>query len=193
VNISVLQFRRPDFVEIVRRVLTETGLEPGRLELEVTESIAMENAQWSQQALGELNAMGVRITIDDFGTGHSSLAYLTAFPVRTLKIDRAFINEVTTDADAAAIAVTIIGLTRTLGLSVIAEGVETEEQLAFLRDHGCDEFQGFLLGRPGCAAGVEELAERWTNEQAGKPGTHTNGSAKSGGTLLHAVRQESTA
>jgi EAL domain-containing protein (putative c-di-GMP-specific phosphodiesterase class I) len=162
VNISVLQFLQPGFVETVRRILTETGLEPGRLELEVTESIAMEDAQWSQQVLGALNAMGIRITIDDFGTGHSSLAYLKAFPIKTVKIDRTFVNDVTTGADAAAIAVTIIGLARTLGLSVIAEGVETEEQLAFLREHGCDEFQGFFLGRPGCAAGVEELAERWT-------------------------------
>jgi diguanylate cyclase (GGDEF)-like protein/PAS domain S-box-containing protein len=190
VNISVLQFIQPDFVETVRRVLTETGLEPGRLELEVTESIAMEDAQWSQQVLGALNAMGIRITIDDFGTGHSSLAYLKAFPIKTIKIDRTFVNDVTTDADAAAIAITIIGLARTLGLSVIAEGVETEEQLAFLREHRCDEFQGFFFARPGCAAGVEELAERWTNEHADKPGIHANGSAKGGITVLQAVRRE---
>jgi EAL domain-containing protein (putative c-di-GMP-specific phosphodiesterase class I) len=119
------------------------------------------------------------------------LAYLKAFPITTLKIDRTFIRDVTTDADDAAIAVTIIGLARTLGLGVIAEGVETEEQLAFLRDHGCDEFQGFFLGRPGCAAGVEELAEHWASEHADKPGTHTNGSANSGSAVLQTARNES--
>jgi diguanylate cyclase (GGDEF)-like protein/PAS domain S-box-containing protein len=191
VNVSVLQFRRPDFVETVRRILAETGLEPSRLELEITESIAMEDAKWSQQSLGALNAMGIRITIDDFGTGHSSLAYLKAFPIRTLKIDRTFIRDVTTDADDDAIAITIIGLAHTLGFSAIAEGVETEEQMAFLREHRCDEFQGFLFARPGPAAVVEELVERWTSEWADKPGAHTNGSANSGSAVLQTARNES--
>jgi EAL domain-containing protein (putative c-di-GMP-specific phosphodiesterase class I) len=152
VNLSPRQFLRHDLVDEVRRVLAETGLEPGRLELEITESLAMRDAAASEAALRELKALGVRVSIDDFGTGYSSLEYLRRFPIDTLKIDRAFLADVDGDDDGgAAIASAIIAMGHRLGLRVIAEGVERPAQLRFLREQRCDAAQGFLLARPAPA------------------------------------------
>ncbi len=150
VNVSAVQFRRGDLVAGVKRVLEETGLEGRYLELELTESLLMDK-EVVGDALTGLRALGVRITIDDFGTGYSSLSYLKRLPIDKLKIDRSFIDDLGVDADDRAIAIAIINLARTLKLTALAEGVERQEQLDFLRVHGCDEFQGYLAGNPVAA------------------------------------------
>jgi diguanylate cyclase (GGDEF)-like protein len=147
VNVSAAQFHRGDLVASVKRVLEETGLEGRYLELELTESLLMDKDSVGS-ALAGLRAHGVRITIDDFGTGYSSLAYLKRYPIDKLKIDRSFIDDLGTDADERAIAIAIINLAKTMKLTALAEGVERQEQLDFLRAHGCDEFQGYLAGNP---------------------------------------------
>ena len=143
----------------VARTLQETGLEPRYLDLELTESIVLHYASSTLQTLEQLSAMGIRISIDDFGTGYSSLRYLHQFPISTLKIDRSFVHEIDANADGAAIAKAIIDLGHSLKLNVIAEGVETEEQLAFLKKHQCDEMQGFLFGLPAPAGKTTKLLE----------------------------------
>jgi len=152
VNVSARQFRHADLVDTVARVLRETGLDPGHLELELTESLMMENAAQAVEKLKILKGMGVGLSIDDFGTGYSSLSYLKRFPIDTLKIDRAFIRDIVTDQDDAAITRAVIALAHNLNLTVIAEGVETEAQLLFLSEHGCDEMQGYYFSRPVPAA-----------------------------------------
>ena len=147
VNVSAVQFHRGSLVADVKRVLEETGLEGRYLELELTESLLMDK-DIVGSALAGLRALGVRITIDDFGTGYSSLSYLKRYPIDKLKIDRSFIDDLGTDADDRAIAIAIINLAKTLKLAALAEGVERQEQLDFLRAHGCDEFQGYLAGTP---------------------------------------------
>jgi diguanylate cyclase (GGDEF)-like protein/PAS domain S-box-containing protein len=147
VNVSAVQFRRGDLVAEVKRVLEETGLEGRYLELELTESLLMDK-EVVGEALTGLRALGVRITIDDFGTGYSSLSYLKRLPIDKLKIDRSFIDDLGADADDRAIAIAIVNLAKTLKLTALAEGVERQEQLDFLRAHGCDEFQGYLAGKP---------------------------------------------
>ncbi len=148
VNVSAVQFRQENFREIVRRALHDTGLEPQYLELELTESLLLSSADLTFPHLQELNAMGVRLAIDDFGTGYSSLSYLRQFPVHKLKIDRSFIKAVAVSPDDAAITAAIISLSKSLNLKVIAEGVEDEAQMSFLRDHQCDEIQGYYFSRP---------------------------------------------
>ena len=147
VNVSAVQFHRGDLVADVKRVLEETGLEGCYLDLELTESLLMEQ-EVVGDALTGLRALGVKITIDDFGTGYSSLGYLKRYPIDKLKIDRSFIDDLGTDADERAIAIAIINLAKTLKLTALAEGVERQEQLEFLAAHGCDEFQGYLAGAP---------------------------------------------
>jgi diguanylate cyclase (GGDEF)-like protein/PAS domain S-box-containing protein len=147
VNVSAAQFQRGDLVAEVKRVLEETGLEGRYLELELTESLLMDQ-EVVGEALAGLRALGVKITIDDFGTGYSSLSYLQRLPIDKLKIDRSFIDDLGIDADDRAIAIAIINLAKTLKLTALAEGVERQEQLDFLRAHGCDEFQGYLAGNP---------------------------------------------
>jgi EAL domain-containing protein (putative c-di-GMP-specific phosphodiesterase class I) len=146
VNLSARQLNDPNLVATVTRILGETGLEPFDLELEITEGM-VENAEQALKILHGLSAMGVTLAIDDFGMGYSSLAHLKRFPLDTLKIDRTFVRDVTTDTDDAAIAKAIIAMAHSLKLKVIAEGVETTEQLAFLKDEACDEFQGFLFSQ----------------------------------------------
>jgi diguanylate cyclase (GGDEF)-like protein len=147
VNLSGRQLNDPGLVSTVGRVLEETGLDPASLELEITEGM-IENADEAVKILHGLSAMGVKLAIDDFGTGYSSLSYLKSFPINTLKIDQTFVRDVTTDADDAAIAKAIIAMAHSLKLKVIAEGVETREQLDFLSSEACDEIQGFLFSRP---------------------------------------------
>ncbi|MEM5786895.1 MAG: EAL domain-containing protein, partial [Syntrophobacteraceae bacterium] len=147
VNISSLQFRRDSLVKSVQKALEISGLDPPYLELELTESSIMKNMEESSRILSELKEMGLRVAIDDFGTGYSSLAYLKRFPLDVLKIDRSFLRDVPADQDNAAISTAIIAMAHSLNLKVVAEGVETEEQMAFLKDQGCDEAQGFLFSK----------------------------------------------
>ncbi|GIZ52002.1 putative bifunctional diguanylate cyclase/phosphodiesterase [Noviherbaspirillum aridicola] len=152
VNVSAVQFRDHHFLDLVARVLHETGLPPQFLELEVTESVTMHDLERTVTLLEALKAMGVGLSIDDFGTGYSSLSYLKRFPIDTLKIDRSFVHDVTVDADSAAITRAIISMARSMNHKVIAEGVETEEQFAFLRAEGCDQVQGYYVSGPLPAA-----------------------------------------
>ena len=148
VNVSARQMRQPDFIEMVDTILSATGCPPRALEIEVTESLLLEDAEAAIRLLGQLASRGVRVAIDDFGTGYSSLSYLRRMPVQTLKIDRSFISELGQDANVAAIARTVIVLARSLNLDVLAEGVETAEQAAWLQREGCDWAQGWHYGRP---------------------------------------------
>ncbi|MES9942177.1 MAG: EAL domain-containing protein [Candidatus Thiodiazotropha sp. 6PLUC2] len=148
VNLSTRQFRDASLVEMVGSVLQETGINPADLELEITESMIMENVDAAIAIMDELNRLGVRFSIDDFGTGYSSLSYLKRFPISTLKIDRTFIHDIVHDQNDSIISTAIISLGHNMGMRVIAEGVEDEEQAGILRQSGCDEAQGFLYGRP---------------------------------------------
>jgi len=148
VNLSVRQLREPDLLAMVRGVLESTRLPPELLELEITEGTLMHDVRYVSGLLVELRRLGVRIAIDDFGTGYSSLAYLRSLPVDTLKIDRSFVCDVTTNRGSASIAAAIIAMSKSLRLHAVAEGVETEEQFQFLAEHECQEAQGFLISRP---------------------------------------------
>ena len=148
VNVSLRQFQRDDFLQTVSSVLQQTGLAAAALELEVTESSVMHNAERLIDMLSNIRALGVHISVDDFGTGYSSLSYLKRFPVDRLKIDRSFVQDILVDKDSEAIVRTIIALGHNLGLKLVAEGVESAEQVAYLLANGCDELQGFYYGRP---------------------------------------------
>ncbi|MGH8808872.1 MAG: EAL domain-containing protein, partial [Noviherbaspirillum sp.] len=139
---------KKNFAATVEQALADTGLAPSLLELEITESTLMENAQDTLEALHRLHSLGVRLSIDDFGTGYSSLSYLKRFPVDIIKIDRSFVRDVPHDADDAAIVTGIIALAHSLRLDVVAEGVETEAQLQFLKGQSCDLMQGYSLSPP---------------------------------------------
>ena len=162
VNVSPLQFRRPEFVDQVERILAETGFDPKRLELELTESVLLGNVDSAEQAMLRLKATGVRIALDDFGTGYSSLQYLRRYPFDKLKIDRSFVHSIEKAADAAAIVHAVVGLGRGLGMKVTAEGVETADQHLFLRAAGVHFMQGF---RFGASMKAEEITAR-----LGRPG-----------------------
>src|SRR5439155_14217132 len=142
VNISAPQLQQPGFVDMITNALREHNLPPSALKLEITESVAVQNIDLTMQVLRDIRRQGVGIAIDDFGTGQSSLMYLKQFPIDTIKIDKAFVRDVSADASAAAIVSYIINLAHTLRLQVVAEGVETEEQFAFLKEHSCDRVQG---------------------------------------------------
>ncbi len=148
VNLSALQFRRAGLVETVAGALERSGLPPHLLELELTESVLLQDVENTLDTVRRLKALGVRLSVDDFGTGYSSLSYLKRFAVDRLKIDRSFVRDVTTDPDDAAIVRAVIQLARSLRLGIVAEGVETEAQLAFLREEGCQAVQGYLFSRP---------------------------------------------
>jgi EAL domain-containing protein (putative c-di-GMP-specific phosphodiesterase class I) len=148
VNVSAVQFRQESFGEVIRKVLRETGLAPQYLELELTESLLLGNADVTLSVLKELKSMGVTLAIDDFGTGYSSFSYLKKFPVSKLKIDRSFVRDVAANPDDAAITAAIISMAKSLYLKVIAEGVEDEAQMSFLRAHQCDEIQGYYFSKP---------------------------------------------
>jgi diguanylate cyclase (GGDEF)-like protein/PAS domain S-box-containing protein len=156
VNVSAVQFRQDGFTRQIREVLAETGLSPEYLELEVTESLLLSNADVKCSVLSELMQMGVKLAIDDFGTGYSSLNYLKHFKANRLKIDRSFIRDLSANSDDAAIIVAIIGMAKALNLKVVAEGVENDLQVSFLREHGCDEIQGYYFSKPLSA---EKIAE----------------------------------
>ncbi|MEH6355643.1 MAG: EAL domain-containing protein [Marinobacter sp.] len=148
VNLSARQFRQKDLVAMTRQILDETGMRPADLELEITESALIYDVESAIVTMVQMNDLGVGISLDDFGTGYSSLSYLKRFPIDMLKIDKSFIDEVTTDPGSEVIVKTIIVMAHSLGLKVIAEGVETTEQLTMLREYGCDQAQGYLIARP---------------------------------------------
>lgn len=159
VNVSGIQFQDPGFSDRVVKTLEATQLGPGALDLEFTESVLLRSSEELRGSLVQLFDQGVRFSLDDFGTGYSSLRYLRAFPVQKLKIAGEFVRDVTSNPEAASIVEAVIGLGHMLGLKVVAEEVETEEQLEFLRDHACDAAQGYLFGRPEAAS---EFAKRLT-------------------------------
>jgi len=164
VNLSVCQLQQPDLVQRVREILEDTGLPPRLLELEITESGAMQSPENSVRTLYELKKLGIRISLDDFGTGHSSLSYLKRFPIDTLKIDQSFVRDITHDSDTAAIVTAIVAMAHSLRLKVIAEGVEFTEQATFLKRHGCDQMQGYLIKAP---VPTERFVELLTNSEEG--------------------------
>jgi len=148
VNISAMEFRDKHFLEGVLATLNQTGLDPGFLELELTEGLLMKNAESTEFILKTLRARGVQVAIDDFGTGYSSLSYLTRFPIDTLKIDQSFVRRITTAPGDTPVVIAIIGLSRSLNMRVVAEGVETQQEMVFLQAHACDEAQGYYFSRP---------------------------------------------
>ncbi|MGY3263933.1 EAL domain-containing protein [Lysobacter sp. HA35] len=167
VNVSALQLRRGHLAGVIERLLTDTGLPPDRLELELTESVIMAEETWS--ALQAIRDLGVHMSIDDFGTGYSSFAYLKRLPINALKIDREFIGDLTRDPDDEAITSAVIAMGHSLGLNVVAEGVETDGQLEFLRRHGCDEIQGYWLARPLLPDDCERFMREWRWEDGVPP------------------------
>lgn len=157
VNLTVQELRRPGIAARIEAILQQTGLPPDRLELEITETGLMQQGEQAEGILNALKALGVRLAIDDFGTGYSSLAYLKRFSIDKLKIDRSFIRDIPADHNDKELTATIVAMGHNLGLMVLAEGVETKEQLAFLGEQGCDYFQGYLFSRPLPAAELEQL------------------------------------
>ncbi|MGH8371325.1 MAG: putative bifunctional diguanylate cyclase/phosphodiesterase, partial [Gammaproteobacteria bacterium] len=148
VNLSAIQFRRNDMAGIIADILAQSGLNPATLELELTESVIMQDTRETAEMMRRLNQLGVRLAIDDFGTGYSSLSYLRRFHIDKLKIDQSFIRDITTDPDDAAIISAIINLGKSLNVKVVAEGAETREQLEFLRRYRCDLIQGYHFSKP---------------------------------------------
>jgi EAL domain-containing protein (putative c-di-GMP-specific phosphodiesterase class I) len=169
VNVSARQFRENHIVAAVAEALAESGLEPKYLELELTESLVMRDVDRAIETMKELRALGVRLSIDDFGTGYSSLSALKRFPVERLKIDRSFIQDLPDDEDDRAVASAVISLGQKLNLRVIAEGVETEAQVAFLRENHCDELQGYHFSRPVAADAIPALLVRQAIASAPRP------------------------
>jgi len=158
-NVSAVEFRDKGFVEGVRAILSETGLQARYLELELTERVLMEDAESTASVLQELKMMGVHLAVDDFGTGYSSLSYLRQFPIDVLKIDRSFVDRITANPDDSSIVSAIIHMGKSLKHRVIAEGIETQEQRAYLQTQRCTEGQGYLFSRPLCAAQFAHLLE----------------------------------
>jgi EAL domain-containing protein (putative c-di-GMP-specific phosphodiesterase class I) len=157
VNLSARQFADETLVDHLVASMATYGVTAADIEVELTESVLMSDPERANDVLGQLRQLGVRISIDDFGTGYSSLSYLKRFPADTVKIDRSFISGLPGDGDDTAIAQAVIAMAHSLGLQVVAEGVETQEQLAALQRLGCDEAQGYLLGRPVSAADTARL------------------------------------
>lgn len=159
VNTSALEFNATDFLENIRATLVDTGLEPHYLELELTESVLMQDVEFTNSVLHGLSDLGVKLAIDDFGTGYSSLSYLRQFPIDTLKIDRSFVSRITSSPDDATIVSAVINMGKTLKLRVIGEGVETPEQCAFLLAQHCDEGQGYYFSHPVAAGAFARILQ----------------------------------
>jgi EAL domain-containing protein (putative c-di-GMP-specific phosphodiesterase class I) len=168
INVSALQIRQKNFVEEVRANIEQTGANPHRLKIELTESTLVSNVDDVIAKMEKLKAIGIGFSLDDFGTGYSSLSYLKRLPLDQLKIDRSFVKDILVDSNDAAIAQMIIALSKSLGLSVIAEGVETEEQYAFLAQHGRLNYQGYLFGRPLPPEDFELLARAFSPRRRSK-------------------------
>ena len=172
INLSARQFAETDLVQVIAAALMRSGLPPSSLEIELTESLVMADVDHAIGVLRELKTLGVQLSIDDFGTGYSSLSYLKRFPIDVLKIDRSFVNDITTDSDDAAIVSSIISLAHSLRLKVVAEGVETAEQLEYLRQHGCDLMQGYYFSKPLTATAMTQmLHDRMQQSLAGGDGS----------------------
>jgi EAL domain-containing protein (putative c-di-GMP-specific phosphodiesterase class I) len=167
VNISSMEFRDDNFLESVFAILRETGLDPRSLELDLTESVLMKRAESAASVLKTLRASGVQIAVDDFGTGYSSLSYLRKFPINALKIDQPFVRQISSTPDDTAIVTAVISMGRSLKLRVVAEGVETREELEFLQSHHCDEAQGYYFSRPVLPEKFATLLETGVPEAAG--------------------------
>jgi diguanylate cyclase (GGDEF)-like protein/PAS domain S-box-containing protein len=165
VNISAMEFRDKHFLEGVFAILKETGMDPGTLELELTESVLMKHAESTESILKTLRARGVQLAVDDFGTGYSSLSYLRKFPIDILKIDQSFVRQITTDPHETTIVTAVISMGRSLKLQVVAEGVETQEELAFLQAHHCDQAQGYYFSRPIVPEQFARLLETGLSEK----------------------------
>jgi EAL domain-containing protein (putative c-di-GMP-specific phosphodiesterase class I) len=159
VNISALELRDENFLEGVLAVFGDTGLDPRLLELELTETVLMKRAESTESILKSLSAIGVKVAVDDFGTGYSSLSYLRRFPINALKIDQSFVRHITSSLDETAIVTAVISMGRSLNLRVVAEGVETQEEVAFLQAHECEEAQGYYFSRPVPATQFAKLLE----------------------------------
>ena len=159
VNLSAIQFQQGNMMEVVSEILQKTEIEPSYLELEITESILMKDPEGALKLLHQLKDIGIRISLDDFGTGYSSLNYLKKFPIDKIKIDQSFIRDVAKEEEDRVIVKTIIGLSKNMGLRVIAEGVETKEQLRFLKTQECDAVQGYLISKPLSSEEIEEVFE----------------------------------
>jgi EAL domain-containing protein (putative c-di-GMP-specific phosphodiesterase class I) len=171
VNLSAPQFLYRDLVASVVRALETSGLDHAYLELEITEGILMRETEVTISTLRRLTELGIQIAVDDFGTGYSSMAYLKRFPVNKIKIDRAFVTDITRDRGDAAIVSAVIGLAHGLDLAVAAEGVETYEQAAYLRTLGCDELQGYYFGRPMTANSFQQRLARMSGLQSAAEGS----------------------
>ncbi len=174
INVSVLQLLRGNLPQLLAEVLEESGAPANRLELELTESMVMANAAETRSMLNQLRQLGVSLAIDDFGTGYSSLVYLKQLPIDMLKIDKEFIDDLTRDPDDEAITTTIITMAHSLGLNVIAEGVESQVQLDFLRKHGCDEIQGYWLSPPLDDEQCQAFIHSWQQSRHVVPGATPN-------------------
>jgi EAL domain-containing protein (putative c-di-GMP-specific phosphodiesterase class I) len=160
VNISAVELRMPDFAEGVAAILRETGFDGHLLELELTETFLMQDTRSTALVLAELKKLGLRLALDDFGTGYSSLSYVRRFPIDTLKVDQSFVRDLNTDPDDASVVSAVINMGKSLQMRVVAEGVETAQQLAFLEAQGCHEAQGFHFGRPLTAAACTAFLRR---------------------------------
>ncbi len=161
VNLSPLQFTAPNLFEVIEQTLAETGLPPHRLELEITERIFMENTENTLATLRRIKGLGVRIALDDFGTGYSSLSYLRSFPFDKIKVDRAFVSDLSERNEHIVIVQAVVSIARALGMTTTAEGVETEAQHEFLAALGCDEVQGYLFSAPVPLDGIAEFFAGW--------------------------------
>jgi EAL domain-containing protein (putative c-di-GMP-specific phosphodiesterase class I) len=174
VNLSSKQFTQPDMIEQVKDILDETKLDPRSLKLEITESVVMENIDTATEMLKQLRALGVQLSIDDFGTGYSSLSYLHRFPIDTLKVDRSFVMRMVDNNENIEIVRTILMLAQNLGMDVVAEGVETKEQLALLRKLGCENGQGYFFSRPVSVGGAEKIISDTYSHAESSPGVQQN-------------------
>ena len=161
VNISPVQFHRPDFIRQVKEIIVNSGANPQRLELELTENLVLEDVEEAILKMTELKAFGVRFSMDDFGTGYSSLQYIKRLPISQLKIDQSFVRDILTDSGDALMVQTIVAMARNFGYEVIAEGVEEHAQLSPLIKIGCASFQGYLFGRPVALGDFERLIGGW--------------------------------
>jgi EAL domain-containing protein (putative c-di-GMP-specific phosphodiesterase class I) len=165
VNLSARQFRQPQLVKRIQNILLETGLDATWLELEITETMIMQDPKNTEKILKELHAMGISIVIDDFGTGGASVNYLKRFPINSLKIDRSLIQDIPGDQEKVSITKALISMAKTLKFRIIAEGVETKEQNDFLLAEGCDEFQGYIFSEPCTAEDFEKLLKNTVKKQ----------------------------
>jgi EAL domain-containing protein (putative c-di-GMP-specific phosphodiesterase class I) len=169
VNISAVELRSKEFVGEVGTILSETGFDARHLELELTETFLMQDSKPTAVVLGALKELGVQLALDDFGTGYSSLSYMRRFPIDALKVDRSFVRNLATDADDASVVRAVINMGKSLHMRVVAEGVETREQLLFLEEHDCTEAQGYYFSRPVKAEGFAELMRRSIKECDSEP------------------------